>query len=280
MAAIRTQEIILQNQQKRAFATTLRYRTDGRPKPMLLFVHGFKGFKDWGHFPLVAQYLAEQGFFILSMNLSMNGTTLEQPTDFADLEAFGRQTYAQDLADISSLLDYLHNASEWATEVNRQQIYLLGHSRGGAVALLAAAKDTRIKKVITWASVAESDFVWTASRVAELLAEGKSNVPNARTGQLMPLYEEGYREAQGGQYLLEKAVKSLQIPILLLHGTADSSVLPEKAALLKQWANRAKLHYIEGANHTFGGAHPYLQEHLPAHTAEALALCLDFLREG
>jgi pimeloyl-ACP methyl ester carboxylesterase len=221
--------------------------------------------------------MAEAGFFTLSINLSMNGTTPEQPGDFADLEAFGRQTYAQDIADIRTLLNSL---SPWEAEADLQKIYLMGHSRGGAVALLAAAQEAGIKKVITLASVAESDFVWTASRVAELLAEGKSSVPNARTGQLMPLYEAGYREAQSGEYHLESAVKSLKIPILLLHGTADSSVLPEKAALLKQWATQAKLHYIEEANHTFGGTHPYTEAHLPPHTAAALALCLDFLREA
>ena len=52
--------------------------------PVLIFLHGFKGFKDWGHFPMVAEYLARSGFAVLRFNFSHNGTSPDRLTDFVD----------------------------------------------------------------------------------------------------------------------------------------------------------------------------------------------------
>ncbi|RZK32728.1 MAG: dienelactone hydrolase, partial [Hymenobacter sp.] len=58
-------------------------------KPVIVFVHGFKGFKDWGHFPLLARFFAEQGFVFIKLNLSHNGVVVGGTGDLEDLEAFG-----------------------------------------------------------------------------------------------------------------------------------------------------------------------------------------------
>ncbi|MDH5398779.1 MAG: dienelactone hydrolase, partial [Cyclobacteriaceae bacterium] len=60
---------------------------NGQGKPLVLFVHGFKGFKDWGFWDIVANMFAEAGFIFIKINLSHNGTTKDHPLDFADLEA-------------------------------------------------------------------------------------------------------------------------------------------------------------------------------------------------
>ena len=56
--------------------------------PTVLFCHGYKGFKDWGAWDLVAKAFAEAGFFFVKFNFSHNGGTVEQPIDFQDLKAF------------------------------------------------------------------------------------------------------------------------------------------------------------------------------------------------
>jgi len=40
--------------------------------PMIIFVHGFKGFKDWGTHHLVADYFSNNGFNFLKFNFSHN----------------------------------------------------------------------------------------------------------------------------------------------------------------------------------------------------------------
>ena len=73
----------------RSITYDIRYIENGQPKPILIFVHGFKGFKDWGPFNLVSEYFADLKYVFLKFNLSHNGTTPEAPLEFADLEAFG-----------------------------------------------------------------------------------------------------------------------------------------------------------------------------------------------
>ena len=83
------------------------FEQNNRTKPIVVFVHGFKGFKDWGHFNLVHQRLAESGFVALKFNFSHNGGTLDNPIDFPDLEAFGNNTYTKELDDLGAIIDWV-----------------------------------------------------------------------------------------------------------------------------------------------------------------------------
>ena len=56
--------------------------------PLIIFCHGYKGFKDWGAWNLMAEAFAKIGFCFIKFNFSHNGGTIEQPIDFPDLEAF------------------------------------------------------------------------------------------------------------------------------------------------------------------------------------------------
>ena len=42
-----------------------RYHPAEPPRGLVFVVHGFKGFKDWGHFPYVCQRLCEAGFAVV-----------------------------------------------------------------------------------------------------------------------------------------------------------------------------------------------------------------------
>ena len=46
---------------------------------LIVFSHGFKGFKDWGCFNLMSDYFAKKGFTFLKFNFSHNGTTIDDP---------------------------------------------------------------------------------------------------------------------------------------------------------------------------------------------------------
>ena len=57
---------------------------------LLVFVHGYMGFKDWGAWNLMKDYFLNKGFGFCKFNLTHNGTTVEKPQDFADLDAFSQ----------------------------------------------------------------------------------------------------------------------------------------------------------------------------------------------
>ena len=61
--------------------------------PLVIFAHGFQGFKDWGPWPLAAEIFASKGFPFLKFNFSHNGTSTSDYSDIHDLEAFGSNNF-------------------------------------------------------------------------------------------------------------------------------------------------------------------------------------------
>ena len=72
----------------------------------------------------------------------------------------------------------------------------------------------------------------------------------------------------------------MPVPQLIVHGTADESVLLREAEQLNAWNLLARLETIEGANHTFGGKHPWEPKELPEDTIKALQPTIAFFREN
>lgn len=249
--------------------------------PVAVFFHGFKGFKDWGYWHLAGDAFAATGIAFLRCNFSHNGVTPEHPQDFADLEAFGQNNYSKELADIDAVLDWLHlpeTQQQYPLDLNR--LTFIGHSRGGGTGIIAAREDARIHRLITWASVARLDFFWRAKpdMVAEWRAKGVWYIENARTRQQMPLYFQLYEDFQknADRFDLELALQDFPKPMLILHGSADTSVPPEAARRLKAWNPAADLRIIDGADHVFGGKHPYPGAELPEAAKELVALSAAF----
>ena len=256
----------------------LHFKADGLPKPVVVFCHGYKGYKDWGAWDLVAERFASKDFFFVKMNFSHNGGSPEQPIDFPDLEAFGNNNYIKELDDLESTLSWLRRGE--LPDADKEQISLIGHSRGGGIVTIKAAEDPGIKKVVSWAGV--SDF---ASRfpTGEVLAkwelDGVAYITNARTKQQMPHYFQFYTSFRENEDRLNirRAVSSLQIPYLIIHGDRDESVLPVEAERLHSWSDLSHLQIIENANHTFGSAQPWEFSYLPEHLEQTVCHSLDFL---
>ncbi len=269
----------------RPFLLDFYYEPTGQPKPIVLFAHGFKGFKDWGHWGLIARQFAKAGFVFIKFNFSHNGTTLAAPTDFEDLRAFGQNNYTKELADLNAVMVWLHQGDNElpAGEADLSRIHLIGHSRGGGIAAVFARQDERIASLTTWASVASLDYAWESPEmIAKWEAEGEYRVVNGRTGQEMPIYYQMYRDYKAREEFFDvaQAMSRLDIPVLILHGTADPAVPVSAAHALKAAQSAAELHLIEGGDHVFGGRHPFEGKELPPHTQALVRHTLDFLKRA
>ena len=251
--------------------------------PLLVFAHGFKGFKDWGHWYKIAERFTHHGFAFLKFNFAFNGTTIEHPFDFSDLEAFGKNNFSKELADVQTILDWVGTAaSEYALDMNA--ISLIGHSRGGPIVLLTAAADVRVKSVITWASVHELDYAWQSpTQLEKWKNEGVLFTVNGRTGQQMPMYYQLYEDFINNvaHYRIKNALKDFHKPMLIVQGDNDPAVKLSSAEYLKNIVPSAELVIIEGADHVFGAMHPFLPGNsMPTHSEQLINACLSFLGEG
>lgn len=274
-------EFILKSKSDKNFLCDIRYVEDGNQKPIILFVHGFKGFKDWGHFNLIADYFAKKGFVYVKLNLSHNGTNPENPIDFVDLDAFGKNNFSIELDDLGYVIDYLFsdNPVIHMNEIDLDKLNLIGHSRGGGLVLLKTAEDKRVKKVVTFAAIHDLEKRWPQSFIDDWKDKGVQYVYNGRTEQDMPLYYQLVEDflANSDRLNIPERVKEIKVPLLITHGTEDVTLDVSMANELASWNKGAELCIIEEANHVFGGSHPFNENELPKHSKILVERTLEFL---
>lgn len=205
----------------------------------------------------------------VKLNLSHNGLVIDGTGDLEDLDAFGRNNFSIELDDLGQLLDALHTPGATpvpAAELDLAHLYLVGHSRGGGLVLLKAAEDPRVRAVATWAAVADFDQRWPAALMDEWQRTGRIFVPNARTGQQLPLdYQivEDFAAHRPRLDITHNVRRKLRQPLLLIHGDQDETVAVQAAYTLHQLKPDAELLVVPGATHMFGGAHPWPSTELP-----------------
>jgi len=253
------------------------------PKPVVIFCHGYKGFKDWGAWDLVANAFAEAGFFFLKFNFSHNGGTIAQPIDFPDLETFAQNNYTKELDDLDRVINHLETPNSFTKEMDLSALTLVGHSRGGGIVLIKAEEDTRVKKVIGWAGVSDfkARFLEGTEGFDQWKRTGIIHIENGRTKQQMPHYFQFYTnfKEQEERLTISRAVKSLSIPHLIVHGDEDPTVTITEARAIHHWNPSSHLHIIQGGNHVFGVGHPWEEETLPEDLKRAVNASIDFIQQ-
>ncbi|WP_418263431.1 alpha/beta hydrolase family protein [Flavobacterium faecale] len=278
---VQNKQFVLQGASDEEFLVDISYSNGLNSKGVIIFCHGFKGFKDWGCWQLIADYFVENGFSFLKFNFSHNGMGVAQSDDFTHLDKFAVNTLGKEMEDIQSVEHFLVNEiSKVLPEVNTNKIFIIGHSKGGVSALLYCTQyQTKISKVVTWASPFDFHRNWSSKFIEKWKADGIQYIKNARTNQMMPLQLEILEDMETNKekYDLRNCTKKLDIPYLIVQGTDDAAVKMEEFNLLKKHFTKAKTHIIEAANHVFGGSHPYQEKELTEHTKELVAVTKAFL---
>jgi pimeloyl-ACP methyl ester carboxylesterase len=246
--------------------------------PLVIFAHGFKGFKDWGAHNLIAKYFAENGFKYLKFNFSHNGTTTDKPLEFTDLIAFSDNTFSIELDDLKAVIDF---AWQGAAMPASKEIYLIGHSMGGGISIIKTAEDKRVKKLVTMASISAFRNLWPPAIEAQWRLQGIAYFENKRTGQKMPLKVSALNDLDKNPLRLDVLAHAatIQQPWLIVHGDADPTVPVAAAEELKAAQPAAELIIISGADHTFGGSQPELTDVLPEHLEEFCKQAIAFLKK-
>jgi uncharacterized protein len=233
-------------------------RAGGRisSRPAVLVLHGFKGFKDWGMFPHLAERLARAGFTAVSLNSS--GSGVDDAGDFSLPDRFGHNTFSAELEDLGRVVDAMVQGELGMPAPS--SLGIVGHSRGGGIAVLETAGDPRVRALVTWSAISRVER-WSRDQLVAWRTIGHTEIQNARTGQILPLYTDVLddMEQNASELDIEAAAGRISVPWLIIHGTEDESVGFSEAEILKAASDSGTTRFlpIERAGHTFGATHPW-----------------------
>jgi len=222
------------------------------PRSLVIVVHGFKGFMDWGFFPWLADHLAKHELAVCRFNMSRCGVG-GRGEEFNRLDLFEDDTYTAQVADLRVVARYC--ASQFPT----LPTFLLGHSRGGGVALLGAQEIENLAGVITWSAISRVDR-WDRATIAQWRREGHMDVINARTKQVMRMSTRMLDDIEGNAARLDigAATSRLRVPLFVVHGGRDESVPVTESDVIASRAIDVSKMIIANGTHTFNAIHPLI----------------------
>ncbi|NQW30703.1 MAG: hypothetical protein HQ472_09350 [Ignavibacteria bacterium] len=234
--------------------------------PLVILIHGFKGFRSWGFFPYAARKISEAGFIAARIDTSMNGMN---GTDerVVSVDDFANNTISQELADVHSVISGLKNL-----QINGEllrlwngTIHIIGHSRGGGIAQLAMrdmfnADKNKLGKCVCWNSVGKWNR-WSKRQIEQWKEAGSIRMENTRTGQELRLDFVAVQDLYDNleRFDLVRAARELKNSVRYIHADGDITVnIKEIQNLVATSGNAGALHIIPGSTHTFGITHPFV----------------------
>tara|TARA_B100000768_G_scaffold84318_1_gene79697 strand:+ start:620 stop:1471 length:852 start_codon:yes stop_codon:yes gene_type:complete len=275
--------IVLEKEGNKPILVDFFYNSSNNKMPVIIFCHGYKGYKDWGAWNLVAKEFANNNFFFLKFNFSHNGGTVENPIDFPDLNAFGNNNFTHELNDIERVLSFMSENTEFSKNIDLTNIFLIGHSRGGGLCAIKASENKQIKGLITWAGVSNFKIRFNegSQEFKEWKDKGVKYVQNKRTKQQMPHFFQFYLDFKKNEkrFNIQSAVQNLKIPFLVIHGDNDKSVLQNEGRDLHSWNKNSEFFSVKNGNHTFCSKHPWQEKELPKELKVVTKITMSFINK-
>ncbi|MGD9233309.1 MAG: alpha/beta fold hydrolase [Desulfobacterales bacterium] len=183
----------------------------------------------------ICKELAEKDVLALRFDFSGNGQSEGE---------FSASNYSKQINEMQT-------AAAVIAEKGARRIGLAGHSMGAVIAVLTAAQTKTVKAVCALAarlSGLNATHFFSKKQLEELEVTGRVSF-NSR-GRSLQLSTKFFTDAK--QYDLPEAVKSLQTPLMVIHGDADE-IIPVQDAYLARTLNseNTELVIIPGGDHMF-----------------------------
>lgn len=198
-------------------------------RDILIIGHGVTGNKDRPFVIALAEAVASEGMAVLRFSFSGNGSS---GGDFREC------TISKEIEDLNAVVTAAVN--------NGYRVTYAGHSMGGAVGVLAAARDERIKHLISLAGMVNTKDFYDREFGEETPDEGcmweEQSCPLSSTYK-NDMYEIGSVVSRASE---------VKVPWLLIHGDADDVVpIEDSRQIFAQANDPKKIIEIPGANHVF-----------------------------
>ena len=202
-----------------------------KSKTGMIILHGLLASKDQSWMKELGERLSkEQNVAVMRFDFLGNGEsdgTLQE------------HTYEQALEDTRAAIKFMR-------ERGFTRIFLLGHSLGGAIALITASNQ-EIAGVIGLAAVSNPPFI--AKRITKRQQETiVVEIGNGSVALPKPFVESAQR------FPMEKYISKVSCSVCLVHGTADTVLFPKDSEFLLKALTEVKdkeLHLVKDANHVF-----------------------------
>lgn len=208
-----------------------------REDVLVLIAHGLTGDMDRDLCKSLAEGLAAKGWSSLRFSYSGHGGS--------DGE-FSEMTITKEVEDLQAILDQVAGA---------RRIVYVGHSMGGAVGALTAAKDDRIQLLVSLAGMVNTKQFYDQEFGHQ--EAGSSVMWEEDSFPLSEAFKDDLHRIQS----VISAVQEIRVPWLLIHGDADDVVLPSHSEELYRALKGRKEHVLlEGVGHQFAGVETQLIE--------------------
>lgn len=197
---------------------------------LVVLGHGVTGNKERPVVVDPANALNGAGFDTLRFSFAGNG---DSAGDFRDA------TISKEVGDLAAVLD--------AVSAAYPKIAYVGHSMGGAVGVIQAAKDPRIHALVSLAGMVDTK--------AFAQTEFGAETPDAGVmweEESCPLSSRFMHDLCDTIGSVAPLAESVSVPWLLIHGSADDVVLPQDTDQIQRLKGDAvQVVRIEGADHSF-----------------------------
>ncbi|MBU4246589.1 MAG: alpha/beta fold hydrolase, partial [Nanoarchaeota archaeon] len=211
--------------------------------PAVILCHGFSGDKI-GKYRLrvrLARALCKNGFAVFRFDFSGHGDSEGEMDDVSII---------QELDDLECAINYLKKQT--FADINK--IGIVGHSLGGEIAILEAAKNKDLKAIVLFAPVADYTKL-SAEFILSLKEAEKSGFAERASHKIKKPYFDEMK-----QFRPIEEISKINAPLLVIHGTADDRVNISSSKELTEKANEPKkLVIINGADHHFAGYNNTMQ---------------------
>lgn len=251
--------------------TDLRTRRPGESRPAIVVLHGFLGYKRWGFFPWLSERLADEGFHVLTLSFGLCGVD-EETGRIVRPGEFAANTVSAEVDDCRRAIAFVESGG-LPEPVRPGKTGIVGHSRGGAVAMIVAAERPGVGALVTWATPSKLDR-YTERRKRKWREEGALVFRDPRADGLLTLPWSYYEDIARNwlEPTLPERAAALGQPQLLVHGMNDATVTLSETKALLDGGKRGtiELEIVPGCGHAFGVTHPMRRPPAPLERAAGL----------
>jgi alpha/beta superfamily hydrolase len=210
--------------------------------PIAVMAHGFTDDKTGDNrlFVRFAREAARKGLAVFRFDFAGSG---DSEGDFSHM------TIQSEVEDLRGAIDFIHKLPE----IDTSRVYLIGYSLGGAVSILQAADDLRVKGFIGWAPASNplAVFQKILGKKSFAIANQKGFVSCRNGNKQFTLRKEFFKSVENAD-LIPAVNKISPRPILIIQGTRDKKIkTQETKAFFEGLKGLQKIHIINGAEHSF-----------------------------